>query len=148
MIHLEITVKDWYAGVHMSRGTIRNTKRAQQINNFKGLRYGKITPTDLDGLIEYKDVAYVFIEVKFRDAPLPFGQRLALKRMVADLSKHKKAIAIVCEHDVADTNEQVDTAECKVREIMLSDEMVWRATKQEMKVKELIDSFLSFATKI
>lgn len=132
----------------MRRGEIRNVARSQQVNNFKYLRYGKITPTDLDGLIEYKDLAYVLIEVKYQDAPLPFGQRLALKRMVKDLSFNKKAIAIVCEHNITNAEEQVDVANCDVREIILSDEMTWRKTRDVMKVKELIDSFLVFATKI
>ena len=99
----------------MNRGEIINIERARQINNFKNMRYGKITPTDMDGLIEYHNKAYVFIEVKYGDKDLPFGQRLALERLVKDTSsKDKQSIAIVCEHQVDNTENQIDVADCKL----------------------------------
>ena len=43
-----------------NRGVIQNRDRKKQIIDFSGLKYGKITPTDIDGLIEYKDKAMMF----------------------------------------------------------------------------------------
>ena len=74
----------------MQRGEIKNRKYAAQLRNFSGLVYGTngtITPTDIDGLIEYEDKCFVFIEAKYEGAELPYGQRLALERLVDSLDK-------------------------------------------------------------
>ena len=47
------------------RGAIMHAERAKQLNDFNGLQYGNITPTDIDGVIDYKDRAMVFLEIKF-----------------------------------------------------------------------------------
>jgi hypothetical protein len=128
------------------RGVIENTARAQQINDFSGLLYGKITPTDIDGLIEYQDKAYVFIEVKYNGKDLPYGQRLAIKRLVDDTSAQgKQAIALIVNHEVADTSASVPVAECIVREMYHSKEKLWRPPKMPMTTREIIDGFLKAA---
>lgn len=126
----------------MNRGEIQHIARAQQINSFKDLQYGKITPTDIDGIIEYKNKAYIFIEVKYGDKDLPFGQRLALERLVKDTAVNKKSIAIVCEHYIDDTRKQIDVADCNVRELYLSGENKWRPPAIAMTVRELINLFI------
>lgn len=125
------------------RGVIQNVARAQQVNDFRNLVYGKITPTDLDGLIEYHNKAYVFVEIKYKNKDVPFGQRLAIERLVNDLSGKKKCLAMICEHDTRDTNEHVDVASCKVRQIYFSDELYWREPKHSITIKEAIDSFIN-----
>jgi len=124
------------------RGEIENIKRKQQINNFRGLLYGKITPTDVDGLIEYKNKAWVLIEVKYLENTLPFGQRLAFERLINDVSQKKQAIAIVAEHSVHNTEQDIMVDGCRVREYYLSDKKRWMEPKQEITVKHLIDKFL------
>jgi hypothetical protein len=100
------------------RGKILYPDRKQQINDFSGLTYNKITPTDLDGVIEYHDKAYVFIEIKYLDAELPYGQKLMLERFVKDINKSgKSAIAIVAEHSIFNTKENIPVATCEVRQI-------------------------------
>jgi hypothetical protein len=130
------------------QGKIRHVERAQQINDFSGLRYGTITPTDLDGVIELHDKGYIIHEVKYRNAEVPYGQRLCLQRMVKDFVKAgKKAIAIIVEHYVDDTSEPVDNAECNVREIFTTNkegEWEWRPTKTPFKLKQLTDAFIEF----
>lgn len=126
------------------RGKIRHVERAQQINDFGGLRYGTITPTDIDGIIEMHDRGYIVFEVKYGNADVPRGQRLCLQRMVDDFKKAgKKAIAIVVEHCVDDANEAVDNANCQVREIYTSGATGWRPPKMPCRLKELIDEFVA-----
>jgi len=62
------------------RGTPRNLGHIRERANFKGLRFGTITPTDIDGLIEFEGKCCIFMETKHGDADLPVGQRLALER--------------------------------------------------------------------
>jgi hypothetical protein len=99
------------------RGVIQYPARKQQINDFSKLLVGKITPTDIDGLIEYKNKAYIFLEVKYKNVKLPDGQKLALERLCDDLFKVQKlAVLLVVEHNVDDTKESVNVGECFVRE--------------------------------
>ena len=86
-----------------TRGIIQNPERARQIIDFSGIRFKNITPTDIDGLIEYKNIAYVLMEFKHREAEMPHGQSLALTRMVDDFDRQGKyATLLVCEHYVDD----------------------------------------------
>ena len=130
------------------RGEINNKKRARQINGFKDLLYGKITPTDIDGLIEYKNKAYIFLEVKYNDADLPFGQRLALERLVKDTSINKKSMVIICEHNVEDPEISVDVSSTKVRELYMYNELKWRKPKIKLTTKQCIDLFINKVVEI
>lgn len=111
---------------------------------FKGCDVGAgMYPTDIDGLIEYQDSKYVLFEVKYGDAPVPKGQRLAIQRMVDDFTKvGKQAIAFICEHTVRDPAKPVVMAWCKVRELYYGGEKRWRAPKEEISVKEALDFFM------
>lgn len=122
---------------------INNPNRMKQLIDFKELDVdGYIYPTDIDGLIEYKDSEYIIFEVKFGDAEVPFGQKLALQRMVDDFTKvGKQAIVMICEHTVWDTNKPVVAAWCKVREVYYGNEKKWRATANEITVREAVDIF-------
>ena len=71
-----------------SRGTIKNRYRANQVINFSGLRINNITPTDLDGLIEWQNKCFILIELKYYVNPeIKTGQRLALERLSDSLNK-------------------------------------------------------------
>lgn len=65
-------------------------------------------PTDIDGIIEYKDKAYILIEMKHRDAKLPQGQRIALERMVNDFSHSgKMACVLLCSHCIDNCHDSI-----------------------------------------
>lgn len=126
------------------RGVINHVNRAQQINDFSGIRFGNITPTDIDGLIEYHNKAWIIFEIKYKDAQLPYGQRLALERMVKDFTDAgKKAMAIVAEHYVDDTSKQVNAAECCVREVYHSGELSWKPPKRDIKLAKMAAVYLN-----
>lgn len=73
------------------KSKIQNPKRMKQLIDFSGLELdGGIYPTDIDGLIEYHNSEYIIIEVKHGNANVPYGQRLALRRMVDDFTKAGK----------------------------------------------------------
>lgn len=98
------------------RGRIQYRDRAQQIIDFSGLRYGNITPTDVDGIIEYKNKAYILYEMKYGSADMPDGQRMAIERQIDDFTNSgKTAVALLCEHDIQNCNEDIDAAKTIVR---------------------------------
>lgn len=126
------------------RGIIINKRRKQQINNFSQLMYEKITPTDLDGLIEYKNKGYIIFEIKYKNAKLPNGQKLAIERMINDFNKSgKNAIAMVAEHCIDNPNNEIFVGDCIIREIYNGNK--WRNTKtKNMKLKECSDLFIKY----
>lgn len=61
---------------------IHNPHKMRQLIDFRDLNIdGYIYPTDIDGVIEYKDSEYILFEFKYGHADLPAGQKLALQRM-------------------------------------------------------------------
>lgn len=131
------------------KSKIMNPKRMKQLIDFKGLELdGGIYPTDIDGLIEYHDSEYIILEVKHDNAKVPWGQRLALQRMVDDFTKAgKKAVVIVCEHDIDDTDKPVVAAVCNVRELYYGGEKKWRPPDEPMTVRQAIVGFRRYSKK-
>jgi hypothetical protein len=98
------------------RGEIYNRDRARQLRDFTGLQFGKITPTDIDGFVEFRGKLFIFIEIKLEGHELPHGQRKALERACdAIASAGMSAWVLVVEHNT-DPQEDIDVASCPVRE--------------------------------
>ena len=119
---------------------ILNRARARQLIDFGGIRLaGKGMPTDCDGLIEWHDKAYVLFEIKGIGKQVPYGQKLALVRMCDDFNRLKKpAVFIIAEHNVDNPAEDIDAAQCHVREFYFRGK--WYAGNSSL--KELIDRFI------
>lgn len=78
----------------------RNREYASQLKDFSGLRWGAISPTDIDGLLEFSNRLFIFVETKYKDAPVPFGQQLALERVADGLCvAGKHAVIVVTTHE-------------------------------------------------
>lgn len=128
------------------RGAVSNKSRAIQARDFTGLLYGNITPTDIDGVIEYKNRCYVFYEAKHMNAPpMSDGQRIALERICDDLHKQKPTLLILCIHTFP-VNVAINFAVCDVERYRYNGRwwekgMAW---KNGITVKELTDRFLRF----
>ena len=131
----------------MEDSRINNPKKMSQLIDFRGCSVGYgLYPTDIDGLIEYKDSEYILFEVKFAGKPVPIGQRLAIQRMIDDFTKvGKYAVAFVCDHTVKDPDRPIIMARCKVREIYYGKEKRWRAPDRAITVREAIDSFQKYS---
>lgn len=86
------------------RGVIRNIGRARQLNDFSGLlRPRNITPTDIDGLIDYGGRAFIYLEgkVKGKNLSEEKGQKMALENVILShwAAQHPSAL-ILYEHNV------------------------------------------------
>lgn len=96
------------------RGAIRNRSFANQVKDFSGLRFGNITPTDIDGLLDFHGRAWVKMEFKHGDSQLPHGQRLALERLCDDCERSgKPSLLLIARHD---TTGDIDCAGAHVVE--------------------------------
>jgi len=98
---------------------IRNMARFNQRVDFGELNQGENRrPTDIDGYIEWKNKAHIFIEVKLLNTELPHGQRLALERLATDCSHSGKyAIVIVAEHTILTPDITIMSEHCVVRKV-------------------------------
>lgn len=125
-----------------NRGTIQFRARRRQIIDCHGLRIGNITPTDCDGLIEYKNKAYIIFELKRRGVDVPHGQLLALERAIDDWRRAQKfALLIIAEHDIENPEEDIDAAKCVVRSWYGGK---WKQPAECVTLKETIDRFIEF----
>jgi hypothetical protein len=125
------------------RGVIRNRSRAQQIRDFHGLKWGKITPTDIDCFVDFGKTVMVFVEYKRGNFELSIGQRLALERIVEAINDcgYVNCICIKAVHDTPDTNNDIDAANALVVSIY-DKSRKWNELDGSRTVKETIDSFL------
>lgn len=105
-----------------------NREIAKQLIDFSGLKIdGYIYPTDIDGIIEYKDSLYIIFEIKFKNSLVPTGQKIALERMVKDFKKAgKEAIVFVCNHYTVNIDKDVKAELCPVREFYYSGFLDWK----------------------
>ena len=122
------------------RGEIQNRERAKQLRDFTGLKWGNITPTDIDGFVEFRDKLHVYMEFKVSDTKLQEGQRKALERACdAATTPERQAVALILEHDTP-PEQDIDCAACPVREYRYQRE--WREPVNPITCKEAIDVLL------
>lgn len=123
------------------RGKIRNRELAARLRDFSGMRFGNITPTDVDGLIEYHDKGYVIIETKYNAAPMPYGQRLALQRTCDDLQTQKPTLLVVA----ANRNQEgdIDIANTEVTEYRFDGKWL----KRQCTTRQLVERFIAYLDK-
>lgn len=94
---------------------VKHRDRMRQIICFDGLRFGSITPMDIDMCIEYHDKAVIFCEYKLAGCKMPEGQQLCLRRLADDVqAAGKMGVVLLCEHNVVDTSEDVRAEDAQV----------------------------------
>lgn len=124
------------------RGQIYNREKANMQNDFSGVRFrGNITPTDIDGFIDFGNDGFVFLETKGYGAYMTLGQRKALERLCkAAEGAGIPSIAIKSIHYNVPP-EDIDVANSMVHEYWYDGR--WKREKSGRTVKQLIDVFLS-----
>lgn len=131
--------------MYEERGVIKNRSRQKQIHDFSGLkRLRNITPTDVDGLIDYGGKNFIYLEGKVSGNEMFYGQKLALENMVkSHWSAGHPSIAIIYEHWVP-VDKDVNVANCTASKIyskMDSGKFEWQSAEGLWTVVELVDLF-------
>jgi len=122
-----------------NRGKINHKSRSKQIKDYSGVRYGNITPTDIDGFLDFGNKIFAVLEYKHVNAPsLTYGQELALVRLVDTLAKSKPTIGILATHETSD-DEEIDCANAMVEKYRSSGKWI---NAKDLTVKALLDKFL------
>ena len=125
-----------------SGGIIQHRERARQINDFRKFKYGDgITPTDIDGFIDFNNTLFIWFELKYGNTELQYGQKLALERM-CDVAWHDKkhAYVFVSKHNVADASTDIDAALTEVT--LYRYEGQWRQPRNRISLKDAVDKCL------
>lgn len=129
------------------RGVIKNRSYARQINNFSGLRYGTITPTDLDVCLEFHGKLFIFGEIKYGGAVVPRGQMVFLERLCKAM--HQKPLrycfGVIADHHHAPT-EDIDTHDAIVRAIWQNGRFMQPMTPG-LTVRAAVDRMVSYVEK-
>ena len=114
----------------------RNKEYAGQLKDFSGLRWGKISPTDIDGILEFSNKLFIIIETKYKASPIPFGQKLALER-ICDAINHppdRHCILILTSHE---SKQDIDIAQTTVTAYW--ENPTWFTEVPEVTLLDLID---------
>ena len=118
--------------------TFDNRNRAKQLINF-----GEIQATDIDAVIEWHNEGYIIIEVKYEGVEIKTGQRLALERIVKDTANSgKESIAIIADHNIKDSNEDIKLEGCEVRKYYHYKKDKWLELEQTSNVLNFINWFI------
>jgi len=124
----------------VERGEIRTPEYALQVRDFTGLRYGKITPTDIDGFIDFDNKLFIFLEPKYKGKGVDRGQELALERLCDACRKAGvRSVVIVADHE-ASPPAPIPCAACVVRVIY---DGTWRPPNFPITVRKAIDYLLT-----
>jgi len=100
------------------RGKIKYLDRYKQLISYEGMvRHRNITPTDIDGIIDYNGNAFIFLECKHIGKALDTGQRRAYENIINGLSEAgKPAFCIHFAHD-KEPEEIIIAKDCEVVEL-------------------------------
>lgn len=120
---------------------IRNRENFVQATNFTGLRWKqKLMPTDVDGVMEFADKLFIFLESKFGETPMPYGQKLALERITDAIGESGRPSFCLLASHVSGKGEDVYLAKSIVT--MVRHDKKWEKLKKEMTVKQVMDELL------
>ena len=128
------------------KNLLRKPEESVQPIEFAGIVNGKISPSDIDAVIEIDDKYLIMIEVKKFGNELSTGQKLLMQRIVEAWNScpGKHGIAIYATHTVYDANETIYLKDCVAKGVYdeFSNKHDWRWREPDVaNVKELINKF-------
>jgi hypothetical protein len=119
------------------KGQAYNIDRYKQVIDYSGMLYERgITPTDIDGLMDFGGKFFAIIELKFLNAELPFGQRLCLERVCDGLAERHECAVFVARHSLP-PELHIPAAECSVSEYRWKGQ--WRIPAQSISLRQAVD---------
>ena len=119
-------------------GKIDYRSRAKQLTDYSGISYGKITPTDIDGVIDFRGQCFIFIELKLNETPVPYGQYKCFEAITNSILK--PCLFIIAEHNAENPHSDIKAHEAKVRRCFCNRGYDWYRYINKP-IKQLIDNF-------
>lgn len=123
------------------RGLIRYPKYFNIQSNWTTFIYGNITPSDIDFCIEYKDILFLFGELKHKKETIDLstGQKLMIERIIDNMNKPALFFICLFDENTMDDEGRVIWDICSVEKYRVKGK--WLEGKQ-FKAKKLCDAFI------
>lgn len=122
------------------RGKIKYPERRLQIIDWSGIRYRKITCSDIDGGFDIHGDVFVFTDIKMETALFENGERYFYEALIDNLNK--PAIVIIARHNIIDTKKEIPAHNCWVEMAYVGKNKGWQKPKDYIELKDAIDEFL------
>ena len=91
-----------------------NRDRAKQLIDFRGLQFGKCSPTDIDMSMDWQGKTFVFVEIKGEGKPITLGQKYHLEGLCKGLTRGGKTAWGIVAHHATRADEDIVAHECIV----------------------------------
>lgn len=122
------------------RGKIKDRATRNIVNDMSGLRWERITPTDVDAFIDFQNRVFIFIEAKRGETKIQTGQRLALERLCDACSRGGvRSVVFVCSWKELTADDEIEWASMEVREFYFNKK--WTVCQKVVSLKNYIDWF-------
>lgn len=126
------------------RGKIKYLDRYKQLISYEGLeRHRKITPTDIDGFIDYNGNAFFYIEGKeesrYKRGGLDTGQKRAIQNLIKSNTMAGHAAAAVIFTHTCSVNEIINAKDMKIVEAYF--DRKWHKLNGSCTLSDAIDRF-------
>ena len=115
------------------------------MKDFSGLRFGKITPTDIDGFVDFNNKAFVIFEIKYGSADMPFGQRLGYERLCDACESSGIHTIVILAHHQVDAPNDIDVASLAVSKVRFKRQ--WRTPNVPHTVRSAFEAFMAWVEK-
>jgi hypothetical protein len=123
-------------------GKIRNAEYLKQAIDPTGMTWGNISGCDIDYFYDFNDKVFIFIELKYKDAEMKTGQRLALERLCDACQRSgRETILLLARHD-SHLSEEIPLEHTSVDKYRYKYD--WHNGNGKH-VREAMDIFLEFA---
>jgi hypothetical protein len=120
--------------------TFKDPERAAQLISFEMLKWGNKGFSDIDAVLDWQGKFFVFVETKFYKGNLHKGQRILLENLCKQMKV--PCVAIYCTHAIEDTNQIVNLASCRVKEVFWNGSWAKPDPKNDTRVGELLHKLL------
>jgi|TARA_R110002020_G_scaffold389262_1_gene599830 hypothetical protein len=121
-------------------GLLRNSNQAKQGIDFEGLQWGKIHPSDIDFVFEFKNDVLILGEVKRKGTEIPVGQRLMLER-ICDSWHNGKSFIIFVHHEQEDETTDIPLNKCEVYKLYYQKKWRYRNGSVKDKIELILKHF-------
>jgi hypothetical protein len=128
----------------VDRGVIKNRALKNQVADMSGLRWGNITPTDIDAFLDFGDRLFVLVEGKFGGAVVQHGQMLAIQRLcdATHFPPRRYSYAIIADHYTPNGND-IDFANMIVRTVRFNGKWV-TPRKADLTLRRAIEKIKAY----
>jgi hypothetical protein len=130
------------AVIDENRGKIRDRECAKQLKDFSGLRFGRITPTDIDGFVDFQNKAFVIFEIKHGTTAMPYGQRLGYERLADACEKSGIRTLVILAHHNIQAPQDIDVAILPVTLVRFQGK--WKQPNIPHTVRTAFEAFLKW----